>query len=145
MDLGVRISTSDAKIVSQFVRAMDFWAGVLDMDWHEDDSGNCSIQVVEGGHDLFKAVNEIVAARAQVPGTANFQGVIAFNTQMPLSRTELYMIAVHELGHLFGLQHNPNPMSVMYYMDLEGSESLDASDLTSLAALHKLRVATTLP
>jgi hypothetical protein len=140
MELGVRIAASDPGVASQFRRAMDFWAGILDMEWHEDDSENCAIEVVDGGRGLFRPMNGVVAARAQFPSQANFQGVIAFNERMTLTRTELYMIAVHEIGHLFGLQHNPNPMSVMYYMDLEGSESLDSNDLASLSALHKLRL-----
>jgi predicted Zn-dependent protease len=52
----------------------------------------------------------------------------------------MYLTAVHEIGHMLGLRHNPNPSSVMYYIDLEGSEVLDSCDLTSLAAHHKLRI-----
>jgi hypothetical protein len=40
-----------------------------------------------------------------------------------------------------GLRHNPNAKSLMYDLDLESSESLDAADLASLAARHKLRLA----
>jgi hypothetical protein len=140
MNVGVRLVGASDRIAAQFARAMDFWAGVLDMEWHEDDSENCAIQVVGGAPPAFRPLGGVVAARAQIPRQADFQGVVAFNEQMVLTRTELYMIAVHEIGHLMGLRHNPNPMSVMYYMDLEGSESLDANDLASLSAFHKLRV-----
>jgi predicted Zn-dependent protease len=52
----------------------------------------------------------------------------------------MYLTAVHEIGHMLGLRHNPNPESVMYYIDLEGPEVLDAYDLKSLAAHHTLRL-----
>jgi hypothetical protein len=41
---------------------------------------------------------------------------------------------------MLGLKHNPSVRSVMYYLDLQGSEVLDQTDLTILAARHKLRV-----
>ena len=59
----------------------------------------------------------------------------------PLSREETYLTAVHEIGHLLGLKHNPNPSSVMYYLDLEGPEVVDITDLAALASHHKLRIA----
>jgi len=40
-----------------------------------------------------------------------------------------------------GLRHNPSVHSVMYYLDLEGTEVLDQTDLATLAVRHKLRVA----
>jgi hypothetical protein len=54
----------------------------------------------------------------------------------------LYRISVHEIGHVLGLQHSSNAMSVMYGLDLEGPEWLDPTDLAALAQLHKLRIAT---
>jgi hypothetical protein len=41
---------------------------------------------------------------------------------------------------MFGLKHNPSSRSVMYYLDLEGSEVLDKQDLSTLAIRHRLRV-----
>jgi hypothetical protein len=52
----------------------------------------------------------------------------------------MYVTAVHEIGHVLGLTHNPNPDSVMYYSDLGGREILDDADLTALAAHHRLRL-----
>jgi hypothetical protein len=143
MSLGVRISTSNPVLAAQFLRAMNFWARVLDMDWHEENSQDCSIQLVDGGSDLFK--DTVHAARAQFPDQPAFQGWIAFNPNMDLSETELYLTSVHELGHMLGLPHNPSAQSVMFYLSLEDSVSLDSSDLTSLAAHHKLRGSSTKP
>lgn len=136
MNLGVRFSTADAGLAADFARAMDFWAAILDMEWHEEDSRDCSIQIVDGEPGLFPSAE---VARAQFPGRPAFQGWIAFNPKKDLPRSERYLVAVHELGHLLGLAHNPSARSVMYYLCLEGAVLLDAADLAALAAHHRLR------
>lgn len=138
MNLGVRISTSNPELGRQFKKAMNFWAKVLDMTWYEEDSSFCSIQLVDGQTSLFK--NGTVA-RSQFTEWDNFQGWIAFDPTAPLTKTEMFLTAVHEMGHMFGLKHNPSARSVMYFLDLEGPEVLETADLKSLAAHHKLRIA----
>lgn len=138
LDLGVRFSTADPGLAVEFARAMHFWATILDMEWHEEDSVNCSIQIVDGIRDLFQPAE---VARAQFPGRPAFQGWIAFNPKAALARRDQYLAAVHELGHMLGLKHNPNAWSVMYPLQLEGKVMLDAVDLAALAGLHKLRLA----
>jgi hypothetical protein len=136
LDLGVKISTSNPALAEQFRLAMAFWSDVIDMRWHEETGNACAIQLVEGTREILK---KSIVARAQFTDWDNFQGWIAFDPGARLSRVEMYLTAVHEIGHLLGLKHNPNAKSVMYYLDLEGPEYLDASDLTSLAQRHKLR------
>lgn len=136
-DLGVRISTSNETLARQFVRAMQFWADVLDIDWHEVDTQACSIEVVDGTSELFDSA--AIAARAQSPDRSAFQGWIAFNPASRLTAHEFFVVSVHEIGHLLGLAHNPNGSSVMFFLKLDNSVSLDAADLTALAARHKLR------
>jgi predicted Zn-dependent protease len=138
MDLGVRVATANALLAEQFRRAMSTWADILDLDWHEDNSANCSIQLVDGERELFQP--SAVVARSQFPDRLYFQGWIAFNPAQTLSETELYRISVHEIGHMLGLQHSSNAMSVMYFLDLDGQEWLDPTDLAALAAHHKLRI-----
>ena len=46
-----------------------------------------------------------------------------------------------EIGHVLGLQHNANATSVMYFLNLEGVDWLDPTDLAALATHHKLRFA----
>jgi|HubBroStandDraft_4_1064222.scaffolds.fasta_scaffold305880_2 hypothetical protein len=140
MDLGVRVATINPLLAEQFRRAMDSWAEILDLAWHEDDTENCSIQVFDGTPELFQPV--VVAARSQLPDRNDFQGWIAFNPAQALSEADLYRISVHEIGHMLGLQHSSNAMSVMYFLDLEGLEWLDPTDLAALARHHKLRIAT---
>jgi hypothetical protein len=136
MDIGVRFSTSNPVLEQQFRQALSFWSQVVELKWHEDDSSSCSIQLVDGTPDILK---RSIVARSQFTDWDNFQGWIAFNPAVQLSRVELYLTAVHEIGHMLGLKHNPNARSVMYYLDLEGQEYLDATDLALLATRHRLR------
>jgi hypothetical protein len=137
MDLGVKISTSNPELAAAFRRAMSFWAKVLYMQWHEDASSSCAVQLVDGTPAVLQ---RNIVARSQFTEWDNFQGWIAFNPKAPLSDTEMYLTAVHEIGHMLGLKHNPSARSVMYYLDLDGSEVLDRRDLTALASRHKLRL-----
>jgi hypothetical protein len=140
MDLGVRVATENPVLAEQFRRAMDSWAKILDLNWHEDDTQSCSIQLFDGERELFQPA--YVAARSQLPDRHDFQGWIAFNPAQRLSETDYYRISVHEIGHMLGLQHSASAMSVMYFLDLEGSECLDPTDLAALAKHHKLRITT---
>ena len=139
MDLGVRVATANPTLAQEFRRAMDTWGRILDLDWHEDDSQNCSIQLVDGDRGLFQTT--AVAARSQLPDRADFDGWIAFNPGQTLSEDELYRISLHEIGHVLGLQHSSNAASVMYGFNLDDQDVLDRTDLEVLAAHHKLRIA----
>lgn len=138
MDLGVRFSTANPVLARQFRDAMDLWASLLDLDWHEDNTENCSIQLVDGERGLFQPA--AIAARSQFPDRSGFQGWIAFNSRKTFSEAELFRISVHEIGHMLGLQHSSNAKSVMYSLELDGQEWLDPADLTALAKHHKLRI-----
>lgn len=137
MNLGVKISTSNPELARAFRSAMNFWSRVVNMDWHEDPSSSCAIQLVDGTPQILK--NGIVA-RSQFIEWDNFQGLIAFNPRTQLSDSEMYLTAVHEIGHMLGLKHNPSATSVMYYLDLQGAEILDQTDLAVLATRHRLRI-----
>ena len=139
LDLGVRFNTANPVLVQQFRRALDFWANVLDLEWHEDSTGNCSMEVSDGARKLFEPTPDNMVARSQFPDRLDFQGWIVFNPRVTLRPSELYRISIHEIGHMLGLQHNSDTRSVMYDIDLECSEILDAADLESLRAHHKLR------
>lgn len=138
LNLGVRFSTSDPQLLTECARALDFWAAILDMEWHEDDSRGCAIQVIDGAPDLFIPVQ--LVARGQLPDRAGFQGFIAFNPNSGLTSTEQFYTAVHEIGHLLGLPHNPSASSIMYYLEVNEPFVLDTVDLKVLAHRHKLRI-----
>ena len=136
MNLGVRFATTNPTLKAEFARAMDFWADILDMNWHEENSQACAIQAVEGVADLFRP-GEV--ARAQFPGLPVFQGWVAFNPRVTLPADELFLTAVHELGHVLGLPHSANSKSVMYFLAVDGPVFLDSADFAALAARHRLR------
>ncbi len=141
MDLGVRLSTSNRVLAEQFERAMTFWSAILDMTWHEVTSEDCAVQLVDGLPELFASggLCACVSARSQRPDRHGFQGWIAFNPVMSSTREQMFRDSVHEIGHLFGLQHNPNVSSVMFFDDFGQATSLDPADLRALARVHKLR------
>lgn len=136
MDIGVKFSTTNPELEYAFRMALSFWAEVLDMSWHEDDSSNCSIQLVDGTPEILKST---IVARSQFTDWDNFQGWIAFNPKVRLNSNEMYLTAVHEIGHMLGLKHNSSARSVMYYLDLEGQEYLDTADIALLSSRHKMR------
>lgn len=142
MELGLRMSTSNRMLAKEFRRAMDFWAGVVDMRWYSDQTASCSLQLVDGNPSIL---THATVARSQFTDWGNFEGWIAFDPNAPLTRAEMYLTAVHEIGHILGLKHNPDPNSVMYYLDLREREVLDPSDLLALAARHRLRVSVRRP
>ena len=47
----------------------------------------------------------------------------------------------HEFGHMLGLKHNPSSKSIMYFLDINGTEVLDSKDILDLSTHHKLRTA----
>jgi len=141
MNLGVRVATANPVLAAEFRAAMDFWAKVLDLQWHEESTQNCSVEVIDGERWLFEPEPENMAARSQFPDRRDFEGWIAFNPTVPLSRMESYRISVHEIGHTLGLRHSTNIKSLMYGFDLDDSQALDTADLTFLAERHKLRIA----
>jgi hypothetical protein len=136
--IGVKIDVS-GPWAEGFRRALRFWNAVLAADFHEETNlGACSVRIIDGGPDIL---NRAIVARAQITEWADFQGKIAVNpgSAKEMSSTELYAAAVHELGHMLGLKHNVNIHSVMYFLDVDGTESLDSKDVLDLSMHHKLR------
>ena len=108
--------------------------------YEETDLNACNVRVINGGPGLLK---DAIIARSQIPGWTNFRGKIAVSptAAKELSSGEIYGTAVHELGHILGLRHNVDIRSVMYFLDVDGTEVLDSEDMLALSRLHELRAA----
>jgi hypothetical protein len=138
MSLGVRISSSNSALAREFEHALDFWSTVLDLEWHPENSNDCSISLVDGTPALFDWC-ACTSARSQLPDRPAFEGLIAFNPRLKLSRQEMFLDSVHELGHLLGLNHNPDEASIMFFFGLDKFEWLQESDLSALSMKHSLK------
>jgi len=123
--------SGEAVPVGEERRAMQLFNPGLDGQWATTNTLVAAVQVLLPGE----------VARAQFPGTATFQGWIAFNPKVSLPADDLFLTDVHELGHLLGLPHSSNPSSAMYFLTLDGPVFLDSADLAALAARHRLRAA----
>ena len=135
---GVRIDAAEPW-PDGFRQALRFWNTVLNANFHEEaDLNACSVRIIEGGPSILKSA---IAARSQVTDRANFQGKIAVSqvVSKEMNSAEIYATAVHELGHMLGLKHNESSRSVMYFLNVDGTEVLDRQDILELSRRHELR------
>lgn len=139
LDIGVRFDTANRASADALRRALRFWADVLDISFHDEQSDDCTVAIVDATPEILAKENDV--ARAQFTDWDKFQGWIAFDPHISayMSREEIFATAVHELGHIFGLVHSANSGSVMYYLDVDANAVLDSADLHALAARHTLR------
>ena len=102
------------------------------MAWHQDDTETCAVEVVDEPASMFRA--------SEVAYAVTESGSIVVNNHARLDLWERYATAVHEIGHLLGLEHNRSARSVMFYMGFGEDAVLDKHDTQALAKLHKLRI-----
>jgi hypothetical protein len=136
-DIGVKIDANEPW-ADAFRKALGFWNTVLVANFHEESNlSACAIRIINGGPDIL---NGRMVARSQLTGRANFHGKIAVSPRAAtaMSSDEMYGAAVHELGHMLGLKHNASIRSVMYFLDVNGTEVLDSKDILDLSSHHKL-------
>jgi hypothetical protein len=131
LNLNVHFATRNPLLEREFKRALNFWSSVLDMQWHKASGKTCDVELIDGKPELFEPLDVALVLHST--------GTVAFARRADLNEGELYIVCVHELGHLFGLNHNPSPESVMFYIDLRGNEVLDSYDIATLARHHRLR------
>jgi hypothetical protein len=139
-DIGVKIDAAQCWR-DAFRQAFRFWNTVLAANFHsETDLSNCAVRVVSGGRGILKGA---MVARSQFPERSNFRGKIVVSPAAvnEMNSAEMYGTAVHELGHMLGLKHNASSHSVMYFLDVNGTEGLDCADISDLSKHHKLRPA----
>jgi predicted Zn-dependent protease len=85
-------------------------------------------------------LTEAIAARSQLTDRDNFHGKIAVNPEAAkaMSSAAFFSVAVHRIGHLLGLNHNASSQSIMYFLNVNGTEVLYSKDLLDLSTRHKL-------
>lgn len=139
-DIGVKIDAT-GPWANGFRRALGFWNTVLAANLHEEtDLSTCSLRIIDGTPDIL---GHAVAARSQITDWANFKGKIAVSQVVAedMNSDEIYAAAVHEIGHVLGLKHSANNHSVMFFLDVDGTDVLDGKDILDLSRRHKLRPA----
>jgi hypothetical protein len=138
-DIGVKIDANQAW-ADGFRKALSFWNAVLVANFHEETNlSACVIRIINGSPDIL---NNGMVARSQLTGRDNFRGKIAVSrgAATAMSSDEIYGAAVHELGHMLGLKHSASSRSVMYFLNVDGTEVLDSMDILDLSSHHKLCV-----
>jgi hypothetical protein len=137
-DIGVKIDATEPW-ADEFRHALIFWNTILAANFHEEPNINaCAVRIVNGGPDILSTGT---VARSQLTELGFFRGMIVVNPEAvkTLNRDEMYATAVHEFGHLLGLQHNSSSHSVMYFLNVGGTEVLDRTDISDLRTRHKVR------
>jgi hypothetical protein len=140
MEIPVWIATSDRVWAEQQARALNFWSTVLDANWYPADKPeNCALAFVDGNPSFMDT--ETIGI-AQMPTWKGFQGLIAVNlSESARTPEQKFRNAVHELGHVWGLEHNPISASVMCPYDVGTYKVLMKPDLAALERRHALRPA----
>jgi Matrixin len=139
-NIGVKIDATEPW-ADGFRRALGFWNEVLAVNFHEETNlDSCAVRIIDAPPEIL---NNAMVARSQLAERDNFRGEIAVRpgAAKVMSSAEMYGVAVHELGHMLGLKHNASSQSIMYFLNVNGSEVLDRHDILDLSSHHELRVA----
>jgi hypothetical protein len=73
----------------------------------------------------------IAVSRGFIAGT--WSGDILFNTNAPFrDMDEVFRVALHEAGHVFGFEHNDDPTSVMFTSGIPAASQPSPADLDEL-------------
>jgi hypothetical protein len=139
-EIGVKIDAT-GPWADEFRRSFSFWNTVLAANFHEETNlDSCAIRIVNAGPDIL---NNSMVARAQLTDRSSFRGKIVVSPEAAkaMSSAAIYGTAVHELGHMLGLKHNASSQSVMYFLNVNGTEVLDSKDILDLSTRHMLRAA----
>jgi hypothetical protein len=138
MELGVKFDTNNQRFKEAAAEALNYWATLLDLSWHEDsDDRTCSIEFRPAEFGV-RADNHDTLAMAHLPDDAKYDGVVYFKL---LAHYDAQRVFIHELGHLFGLEHSDARNSPMYFQPENAGVALTSREEKQLAKHHKLALA----
>lgn len=143
--IGVRFDNVSPIIIQQFHEAFAFWNHILDIEFYDDNTESCAIEVF--GSDL---PDDDLVGIAQFPDNPMYQGQILVNAAATSDLTyNNYVLAwIHELGHILCLRHNTNSNSIMYRRLLRNTSFqmvpssfgiLDNQDIKKLQMRHHIK------
>lgn len=143
---GVHVSIDDETLRSVIASAFSKWEQVSHFTFEETesvDSADLKIGFFNKVHGNCRQFKDEILAHAFAPtvGWLHFNA----NTNWGIGSSsandaDLESIALHEIGHLLGLDHSCDPNAVMYpyYYHQTRKENLVASDIEGIRALYDL-------
>ena len=136
-DIGVKIDVSDPAWAAAFRRALVFWNKILDANFHEEKNINaCALRITDGPLAMFEGGYTAFAQSADLDG---FEAKIVVLPQAPFSPAATFVNAVHEIGHVVDLRHNPDSRSVMYFDIANPSKKREVANAMQYRISHTLR------
>ncbi|KAI3958205.1 hypothetical protein MKW92_029495 [Papaver armeniacum] len=130
------VKISDIRVT--FARAFSRWSAVIPVDFTETqdyEHANITIGFYYGDHgDRDPFVNKTVLAHASGPGSgahihfdAAFTWSVDFSSEKSKDAFDLETVAVHEIGHVLGLDHSSIPEAVMFLGTPPRTKNVDLS------------------
>jgi hypothetical protein len=118
--------------------ALAYWSTVLDLDVTVDNNlDTCNLEVVYGSGSTGPLASTIM------PHYDGYDGTIRINTFNRVRPAALVAVLIHEIGHLMGLCHTRDRLSIMYYL-VDTSQSVNSTrlapaDIEMAGRFHALR------